>query len=92
MFSCASTFNQDLSAWDVSNLKTMDFMLLDARSFSSANYTAFLDGIMTRSQFYDPQGVVLHASSKYCSSVARNYLISSFNWTIFDGGFTFTCN
>jgi len=92
MFLSAIMFNSSLSKWNVRKVRTMDFMLLDARSFSSPNYTAFLDGIMIRSQFYDPQGVVLHASSKYCSSVARNYLISSFNWTIFDGGYTFTCN
>ena len=92
MFLSAIMFNSSLSKWNVRNVRKMDFMLLDARSFSSANYTEFLDGIMIRSQFYDPQGVVLHASSKYCSSVARNYLINGFNWTIFDGGYTFTCN
>jgi surface protein len=36
MFRRADAFNQDISAWDVSSVRTLDTMFLDATSFDQA--------------------------------------------------------
>jgi surface protein len=44
MFNGASAFNQDISAWNVSSLTNADGFLLDATSFSIANFDKLLEG------------------------------------------------
>jgi len=64
----------------------MSAMLYQATSFSSNNYDAFLVGMSNRSSL--KTGVKLSASAKYSSiaAAARSKLISTYGWTITDGG------
>ncbi len=84
MFEGASAFNQDLGNWNVSNVTYMASMF-DGANLSTANYDALLNGWNTLNLKY---GVPFGAGhSQYCNGLtAKNNIISTFGWTISDGG------
>ena len=86
MFQNASVFNQDISGWDISNVISMDFML-DSSSFDQTNYDLLLVAwdMLTLQDDVDAH----FGSASYSAgapATARANLISTYNWTITDGG------
>lgn len=89
----ASNFNQDIGSWNIS-LATNVFRIIKETSVSTANYDALLIGWNNRLQLAYPggtgsptntldSGTIKHTSS---ASSARSSLITTFGWTIVDGG------
>lgn len=85
MFRNATNFNQDVSLWDMNVLERADYMFTNS-AFSTKNYDRLLKGW---SQDSIRNNVVLDAGpAKYCSGkLAREYLVNTKNWMIFDKGF-----
>lgn len=77
-------FNQDISEWDVSNVKDMTNMLIDA-NFSSDNYNKLL---YSWSELNLQQNVRLHINANYTKEgeESKKRIYSSFNWDIQDKG------
>ena len=84
MFRNAVSFDQNLENWDVSSLVDGNNMFKDT-ALSPANYDALLAGWATQTL---QQYVVFEAgNSKYCNEgAARAHIISTYHWTIVDGG------
>jgi gliding motility-associated-like protein len=87
LFYLATTFNQNIGNWNISSLTNATQMVIDAPSFSVANYDALLIGWQAQTHNND---VPFSASSKYClGETARSALIAD-GWgsagTIQDGG------
>ena len=83
MFSSAVDFDQDISSWDVSASPNM-FAMLSNVGLSTENYDALL---RAWSQLPLQRNVTFHANGiKYCSSVERSRIVSTYNWVITDGG------
>ena len=86
MFQGASSANPDVSSWNVINVTNMTSMF-SGSAFSDANYDLLLTA-------WDDLGleslVTFHAgSAKYgagAPATARAYIISTFTWSITDGG------
>ena len=89
MFRSATSFNQPIGSWNVSNVNYMGEMFLDA-GLSTANYDALLIGWSTISPNETPlqQNMFFDGgNSNYCNGdVARSSIISTYGWTITDGG------
>jgi surface protein len=87
MFKGCTDFNQDLSSLDLTKVNNMIDMLLNATSWSTANYDAFL--ISAESQSVQ-SGVTFACSSKYtgggAAEAARTYLKNTKLWNITDLG------
>ena len=86
MFENASSFDQDISLWNVSEVVSADFMF-EGASLSTANYDALL--IAWGAQSVQTSVAIDFGNSLYTSGGAaeagRNSLISQ-GWTISDGG------
>ena len=85
MFYDASSFNQPIGSWNVSKVEYMDNMFYGV-TLSTPNYDNLLLGW---SQLPLQTGVNFHAgNSKYSDAAkdARQYIITTFAWTITDGG------
>ena len=88
VFEGASSFIGDISSWNVSNVKQMEFLFKDV-SISSFNYDKLLtswSGLNLQS------GVTLSGiEASYCSQSSIDVLKETFNWTILDGGLGDSC-
>jgi surface protein len=86
MFNSADSFSQDISSWDIRNVTAMTFMFT-LSNWGTSNYDAAL---IAWSQLISPQSNVSWAvgANKYSSAAAsaRNVLVSTYNWSISDGG------
>jgi surface protein len=85
MFNRATSFNQDLSDWNVSNVTDMGYML-NGVTLSTDNYDSLL---ISWSQQNVKSRVKFHGGNSKYSSVAvdaRQVLVDK-GWTITDGGF-----
>ena len=84
MFFHANKFDQNLGNWDVSQVTDMANMFTNV-TLSIPNYDALLNGWSTLPL---QSNVKFNGGkSKYCAGeVARQYLITNFNWVITDGG------
>jgi len=89
MFMGATAFNQNIGSWNVSNVTNMGNMFTNA-GLSIANYDALLIGWSTISPNetpLKPNVVFSGGNSKYCNGAsARSSIISTYGWTITDGG------
>lgn len=84
MFRNASVFDKPLNTWDVGNVTSMNFMFTGT-GLSTKNYD---DTLIVWSGLALESSVTFHGgSSTYCNSeTARNILINTYGWTIFDAG------
>ena len=91
----ADAFDQDLSNWDIDQISVFTNFMQIATGLSTANYDATLIGWEATLQAAYPSGVgytytisINFGGSQYsCKSLAaRNSLITTFGWTITDGG------
>ena len=93
MFNGASLFNNDLADWDISNVKSMSKML-DNSGLSTQNYDETLISWYEQAiQGNVQNNVELGAMGLTYSSIsalARDYLISEFNWEIIGDEFSNT--
>ena len=94
MLGDATNFNQDLGNWNVSGVTNMDQMLAYT-SLSRTNYDSILTGWLGWSGGTPTKSVKSNVpfsvgTTKYSSGTtandARNYLITTKNWSIVDGG------
>ncbi|MXN91305.1 BspA family leucine-rich repeat surface protein [Flavobacterium sp. Sd200] len=88
MFQSAPAFNQDISNWNIQKVSGFtNFMALKTfANYSTANYDALLNSWSTQNVI---TGRTIHFGTiKYTSATqnARNILINSKGWTIYDGG------
>ncbi len=87
MFQSATSANPVLRNWDVSSAADMAFMLWGASTLPTAEYDAILVNYSVQNLKIN---VNFHAgNSQYCSNAAqtaRDSIITSFSWTITDGG------
>jgi len=85
VFRDATSFNQDLSNWDVSSVETMDYMF-DGVALSTVNYDALLMGWAT--QTLQSNVVFDGGNSSYCNGEAARTILTDNpnNWLIRDGG------
>ena len=89
MFYKATSFNQNIGFWNVGKVWGMYDMFLYA-GLSMDNYDALLIGWSTISSNetpLTPNVVFTGGNSKYCNGAsARSSIISTYGWTITDGG------
>ncbi len=89
MFYYATAFNQPIGSWNVSNVTNMNQMFTGAQ-LSISNYDTLLIGWSTISPNetpLKPNVPFWGGNSKYCNgATARASIISTYGWTITDGG------
>ena len=89
MFSDATSFNQPIGSWNISNVTDM-FGMFNGVELSTANYDELLIGwstIATNEIPLKPNVTFSGGNSKYCNgATARESIISTYGWTITDGG------
>jgi surface protein len=85
MFGYSTAFNQNISSWDVSSVTYMNQMF-DGVTLSTPNYDALIQGWSSQTL---QSNVSFHGGNSQYSSAsesARNVLLSTYNWSITDGG------
>ncbi|MEQ9425559.1 MAG: BspA family leucine-rich repeat surface protein, partial [Cyclobacteriaceae bacterium] len=87
MFTDAAAFNQDLSSWDVSNVKDM-FLMADGTGLSTVNYTSMLTAWSVLSVQNNVDLGVGEATYTIAGLSGREALVDTYGWTISDGGLT----
>jgi surface protein len=89
MFKVSTSFNQPIGNWNVSNLTDMSGMFTNVQ-LSTANYDDLLIGwstISSNESPLKPNVLFSGGNSKYCNgAAARSSIISTYGWTISDGG------
>ena len=89
MFYGSTAFNQPIGSWNVSNVTNMNQMFTGAQ-LSISNYDTLLIGWSTISPNetpLKPNVPFWGGNSKYCNgATARASIISTYGWTITDGG------
>ena len=96
-FGSDPSFNQDLSAWDITSVSSFTNFMSGTTALSTANYDALLVGWEATLQAAYPSGTgypytinINFGSSQYtlggAAETARTSLITTFGWTITDGG------
>ena len=89
MFNTATAFNQLIGSWNMSNVTNMSGMFFGS-GLSTANYDATLIGwstITAPETSLKPNVIFSAGNSKYCNgATARSSIISTYGWTITDGG------
>jgi len=90
IFLDASSFNQDISSWQIDSLADARDML-DGSGMSTANYDELLKSWDTQAGNKNVTGVQLGAAGVTytggsAAETARDSLINDHNWTINDGG------
>ena len=89
MLNSASSFNQPIGSWNVSKVITMTNMFTNSE-ISTANYDATLIGwstITATETALQPNVNFNAGTSKYCNGASgRSSIISTYGWTISDGG------
>jgi surface protein len=84
MFYHAAAFDQNLGIWDVSNVTNMEAMFTGV-TLSTVNYNALLAGWSLRT--LQPSVIFNAGNSVYTTSASRRaHIISTYGWTITDGG------
>jgi len=86
MFFRASSFNQDISAWQVQNVNDFIGFIADS-AMSTANYDALL--IAWEQQNLQSNVTFGAGTIKYSSGApanARQSIINNYSWTFNDGG------
>lgn len=80
----ASSFDEDIGHWNVSNVSDMSFML-EGVTLSVANYDGLLNGWNSQDL---QSNLSFHAgNSNYChGEPARNAMVNTLGWTIVDDG------
>jgi surface protein len=94
MFASATAFNQNIGSWNVSNVTNMASMF-SGIGLSTANYDSLLIGwssISSNETPLKPNVIFSGGNSKYCNGTsARSSIISTYGWTITDGGQDANC-
>ena len=89
MFSFSTMFDQNLGGWDLSSATTLSYTLNGVK-LSTSNYDMTLIGWATLDpgETQIPSGLTAWmGSSQYCDAgAARNTLINTYSWTIYDNG------
>jgi len=80
-----SSFNQDISNWDVSSVTDMSSMFSGV-TLSTENYDALLTGWSSQNLQSDVEFDAGDSQYSTSSQSARDVLTDTFNWTISDGG------
>jgi surface protein len=91
------TFDRNIGSWDIDQVTVFTNFMTDATGLSTANYDALLVGWEANLQTAYPGGVgypstinINFGGSQYTSAgaggTARASLVSTFGWTITDGG------
>ena len=86
MFYNAFVFDQDLSNWNIEKVTAFNNFLINC-TLSISNYDALLNSFASQNIIYN--GIHLHmGNSKYSGAgeAARNTLINTYGWNIYDGG------
>ncbi|MFM2424371.1 MAG: hypothetical protein RLZZ70_762 [Candidatus Parcubacteria bacterium] len=88
MFAYAEAFNQPLNNWNVANVTNMTLLFDLSTNFSSASYSNTLIGWSNLPSLQSNVNLTSPAAVCSTASSSRATLISTYNWTINDLGFT----
>jgi hypothetical protein len=82
------SFNQNISNWDINQITDFANFMILSNGFSTANYDALLVGWESQAPLTGKS--INFGNSKYtlasAAATARASLISTYGWTITDGG------
>ena len=89
IFDGASAFDQNLGSWDIRNVFNMT-NIFNNTALSTANYDSILNGWNQLPSLRNSVTTFNAGTTKYSPAgvLARSNIISTYNWTITDGGCT----